>query len=111
MVPVIMPGFTPTRRSVRFGGMVSRRRDVEAGREDGEDVFLRGVELPRERERECLGILADGVGDCDSGADLEDVDGTVREGEAEEDAGVVEWDWERVMRRVAVIPVVIADTF
>jgi hypothetical protein len=106
-----MPGFTPTRRSVRFGGMVSRRRDVEAGREDGEDVFLRGVELPRERERERLGILADGVSDCDSGADLGDGDGAVREGEAEEDAGVAERDCERVMRRVAVIPVVIVDTF
>lgn len=30
MIPVMMPGFTPTRRRIRFAGIVSRRRDSEA---------------------------------------------------------------------------------
>lgn len=37
VVPVIMPGFTPTRSRVRFSGIVSLRREV--GREEGEDVL------------------------------------------------------------------------
>ena len=31
MVPVRTPGFTPTKRRVRFGGIVSRRRDLFDG--------------------------------------------------------------------------------
>lgn len=30
-----MPGFTPTRRTVRLGGIVSRRRDWDAGAWEG----------------------------------------------------------------------------
>jgi hypothetical protein len=50
----MMPGFTPTRRRVRFGGTVSRRRQME-------DVA--GVEGCRRRdlEREVSSGVVDGV--------------------------------------------------
>jgi hypothetical protein len=71
------------RRSVRFGGMVSRRSEV--GSEEGEDVF-RGVE-PRERPgRRRSGVLGRVVvGESDRDA-------------SDGEAGVAERDFERVMR-------------
>lgn len=61
VVPVRMPGFTPTRRRIRFGGIVSRRRDSEAVgvwvgrglrfRRVGVDVGDGVIEAERERER------------------------------------------------------------
>jgi hypothetical protein len=64
----MMPGFTPTSSSVRFGGMVSRRREVEVDggvevREVGcvvgdRDSGVEGGVLPAERER----VMRRGVG-------------------------------------------------
>lgn len=57
VIPVIIPGFTPTRRMIRFGGMVSRSRDsVAVGPWVGVGVgvlrlrlFGADVEVDRER--------------------------------------------------------------
>lgn len=62
-MPVKVPGFTPTRRSVRFAGIVSRRSESAAveGIEGGEflrrrgffagDVFITVEVVEEERER------------------------------------------------------------
>ena len=37
-MPVRIPGFTPTRRRVKFGGMVSRRRESDEVKGEGVGV-------------------------------------------------------------------------
>ena len=80
-MPVRIPGFTPTRRRVRLGGMVSVRRESDAEvvggvgglRGRGEEVLvvvLVGVEVEeRDRER-VIRVVAD--------IDVVDVGGVVR---------------------------------
>lgn len=80
-----MPGFTPTRRRTKFGGIVSRRRDTE---ERGDGVFWgRGV-VPR---ADFLLVVVDRA-DRDGVEDLED-------------------DEERVTRAIVVVVVVLRIGF
>ncbi|KAL2001009.1 hypothetical protein VTN02DRAFT_2340 [Thermoascus thermophilus] len=55
------PGFTPTRRRMRFGGMVSRRREGGEGGmvvvEEDDRPFDPVEGLARARERVCLGAF------------------------------------------------------
>lgn len=70
VVPVRTPGFTPTRRRVRFGGMVSRRRDF------GVDCRWRCCCCCRwvvAREVVEGVVTRDGGGDCNEDAERERV--------------------------------------
>ena len=60
-MPVIIPGFTPTSRRIRFGGIVSRRREsVAEGPAIGGVGGILGVVVLRLR---LFGLWRGGIGD------------------------------------------------
>lgn len=81
-----MPGFTPTRRRTRFGGIVSRRRDTDE--EGGDGAFWGLGVVPR---ADFLLVVVDRA-DGDGVEDLED-------------------DEERVTRAIVVVVVVLRIGF